>query len=142
MSERITYSDILDRCKRDVMDYLPDLPKENTLEAWESFREEIEAWRDDSLYDDASESVESWDWAIYTHWGIKILDTLPSDEMQQAESSFFEVWGSMPIGSLSDPWDMASRISHFALLNIWQDVAQECVNELLELAETQLENLE
>lgn len=142
MTDNLTYKTILDRCKTDVLEYLPDLPKENTVEAWESFIEELEAWRDDSLYESASESVGYWDWTIYTHYGIKILDTLPLEVCQQAESDFFDTWGSEPIDSLNDPWDMARRIAYFALLNTWQECAEECVEELLELANNQLENLE
>lgn len=140
MTDQITYKAILDRCKADVMEYLPDLPKENTNESWSLFL--VDLWREDEIYDKASESVESWDWTIYTHYGFKILDTLPFDEMRQAESSFFDCCGSEPIDTLNDPYDMASRIAYFALLNIWQEVAQECVEELQELAQTQIENLE
>jgi hypothetical protein len=140
MSDNLTYKTIIERCKADVLEYLPDLPKEDTLQAWSLFL--VDLWRYDSLYEHASESVESWDWSIYTHYGFEILDALPSDEMRQAESSFFEVWGHEPIETLNDPYDMASRIAYFALVNIWQEVAQECVEELIELAQNQIENME
>jgi len=142
MSDNLTYKTILDRCKSDVLEYIPALPMDGSLNSWETYLDQLESWRDDSLYEHASESVESWDWSIYTHYGFEILDALPSDEMRQAESSFFEVWGHEPIETLNDPYDMASRIAYFALLNIWQEVAQECVEELIELAQNQIENME
>lgn len=140
MSDNLTYKQILDRCKSDVLEYIPDLPKEDTLQAWSLFL--VDLWREEDLHEKATESVESWDWSIYTHYGFEILDALPSDEMRQAESSFFDVWGSEPIETLNDPYDMASRIAYFALVNIWQEVAQDCVEELIELAQNQIENME
>lgn len=137
----MNYSDILTRCKTDVLEYIPAMPKENTLEAWESYIDTLESFRDE-IYEHASQSVESWDWAIYTHYGLKILDALPLEVCQQAESDFFDLWGSEPIDTLNDPWNMASRIAYFALLNTWQECAEECVEELLELANNQLENME
>jgi hypothetical protein len=140
MESNLTYKQILDRCKSDVLEYIPDLPKEDTLQAWSLFL--VDLWREEDLHEKATESVESWDWSIYTHYGFEILDALPSDEMRQAESSFFDVWGSEPIETLNDPYDMASRIAYFALVNIWQEVAQDCVEELIELAQNQIENME
>lgn len=135
------YNDITKRCKNDVLDYVPEIPKENTFEAWESYIDTLESFRDE-IYDYASQSVESWDWTIYTHYGLKILDALPLEVCQRAESDFFDLWGSEPIDTLNDPWDMASRIAYFALFNTWQECAQECVEELLELANNQIENME
>ena len=140
MSDNLTYKTILGRCRDDVLEHLPDLPKENTLQAWSLFL--VDLWREEDLHEKAIESVDSWDWTIYTHYGFKILETLPLHDCQQAESDFMYVWGSETIDTLNDPWDMASRIAYFALLNIWQEVAQECVEELIELAQNQIENME
>lgn len=142
MTDNITYKTILNRCKSDVLEYIPDMPTDGSLNSWESYLDELEAWRDDSLYENASESVDSWDWSIYTHFGFTILQTLPSDVERDAEQSFMDVWGSEPIDTLNDPYDMASRIAYFALVNIWQEVAQEYVEELIELASNQIENEE
>ena len=139
--ETIKYCEIVARCKADATDYLPDLPKENTVEAWESFLDELETIRDDSHYH-AGECVQSWDWAIYTHYGWKILFALPSDIERQAESEFFDVWGHGTIDSLDDCWDMASKIACFALEIIFRETLEEMAQELIELAESQLENLE
>ena len=139
--EVITYSEIVERCKGDIKEILPDLPKENTCEAWESFRDEMETIRDDS-YCHAGEAVQHWDWSIYTHYGIRILYGLPLEIERQAEQEFFDAWGSEPISSLIDAFDMASRISGFALEIIFRETLEEMAQELIEMAENQLENLE
>ena len=139
--ETIKYFEIVERCKGDILELLPDLPKQNTCESWESFLDELETIRDDS-YCHAAEAVQHWDWSIYTHYGIKILYGLPLEIESQAEQEFFDVWGSEPIDSLNDAFDMASRIAGFALEIIFRETLEEMAQELIDLAETQLENLE
>ena len=137
--EIVKYRDIVERCKGDIAEILPAMPKENTCEAWESFRDELEAIREDShCY---AGDVEHWDWAIYTHYGIKILYGLPMEIERQAESDFFDCMGSEPINSLNDAFDMASRIAYHALWIIFHETLEEMAQELIELAETQLENM-
>ena len=138
--EIVKYREIVERCKGDIAEILPAMPKENTCDAWESFRDDLETIRDES-YEHASE-VQHWDWGIYTHYGIKILYGLPMEIEQQAESDFFDVWGSEPIDSLQDAFDMAHRIAIFALEIIFRETLEEMAQELIDLAETQLENME
>ena len=139
--ETIKYYEIVERCKGDIAEILPELPKENTCEAWERFLNELEEIREDShCY--AGDAVGSWDWAIYTHYGIKILYGLPLEIERQAESEFFDCMGGQPIDSLNDAFDMASRIAYYALWIIFHDTLEEMAQELIELAETQLENME
>ena len=138
--EIVKYRDIVERCKGDIAEILPTMPKENTCEAWERFRDELENIREDShCY---AGDVDAWDWAIYTHYGIKILYGLPMEIEQQAESDFFDCMGSEPIDSLNDAFDMASRIAYHALWIIFHETLEEMAQELIDLAETQLENME
>lgn len=138
--EIVKYREIVERCKGDIAEILPAMPKENTCDAWESFRDELEAIREDShCY---AGDVGAWDWAIYTHYGIKILYGLPMEIEQQAESDFFDCMGSEPINSLNDAFDMASRIAYHAMEIIFRETLEEMTKELIELAETQLENME
>ena len=139
--ETIKYCDIVERCKGDTAEILPGLPKENTYDAWEKFLADLEEIREDS-YCHAGEEIQHWDWAIYTHYGIKILYGLPMEIEQQAESDFFDCMGGQPIDSLNDAFDMASRIAGFALEIIFRETLEKMAQELIELAETQLENLE
>ena len=138
--ETVKYCEIVGRCKDDIKEMLPDLPKENTCEAWESFRDDLETIRDDS-YCHAGEAVQHWDWSIYTHYGIKILYGLPLEIERQAEQEFFDAWGCEPISTLNDADDMASRIAVFALEIIFRETLEEMAQELIDLAETQLENM-
>ena len=138
--ETVKYCDIVERCKGDIAEILPAIPKENTYEAWERFRDDLETIRDDSYYH-ASECVQHWDWSIYTHYGIKILYGLPLEIERQAESEFFDLMGCSPIDSLQDAFDMAARIAYHALEIIFRETLEEVVSELLELAESQLENM-
>ena len=138
--EIVKYRDIVERCKGDIAEILPAMPKENTCEAWERFLADLEEIREDShCY---AGDVDAWDWAIYTHYGIKILYGLPMEIEQQAESDFFDCMGSQPIDSLNDAFDMASRIAYYALWIIFRDTLEEMAQELIDLAETQLENME
>ena len=139
--EAIKYRDILERCKGDIAEILPGLPKENTYDAWERFRDDLEEIREDShCY--AGDAIGGWDWAIYTHYGIKILYGLPLEIERQAESEFFDCMGGQPIDSLNDAFDMASRIAYYALWIIFHGTLEEMAQELIDLAETQLENKE
>jgi hypothetical protein len=135
------YRDITERCKSSAIDMLPDMPTKNDLDSWEVYADKLDRLRDES-YDVVHQEVDSWDWTIYTHYGIKILDCLPLHDCQQAEFDFFDVWGSEPIETLNDPWDMASRIAYFALCNMLREALESAIDECLELAETQIENME
>lgn len=139
--ETVKYMDIVTRCKSGISEIMPSLPKTNTADAWQEFIDEVESIEGES-YQHASESVQHWEWSIYTHYGIKILYSLPLEIERQAESEFFDCWGSEPIDSLSDAFDMASRIALFALEIIYRETLDEVVQELKELAENQIENLE
>jgi hypothetical protein len=61
---------------------------------------------------------------------------------REAESDFFDCWGSEPIESLNDAWDMSSRIAFFALAIVMREELESALAELIELAENQIENLE
>ena len=137
--ETIKYREIVERCKSDIAEILPAMPKENTFEAWERFRDDLETVQEES-HCHASE-VQHWEWAIYTHYGIKILYGLPLEIERQAEQEFFDCMGSQPIDSLNDVYDMASRIAYHALEIIFRETLEEVVQELIELAESQLENM-
>ena len=138
--ETIKYFEIVERCKGDITEILPAMPKENTFEAWERFRDDLETIRDDS-HGHASECVQHWNWAIYTHYGIPILYGLPLEIERQAEEEFFDCMGGVRIEMLNNAYDMASRIAYHALEIIFRETLEEMAQELIELAESQLENM-
>ena len=134
----ITYKTITERCARAALDHLPAMPKSNFLDWWQAYESELE---DFDAYDAAHEELDSWDWTIYTHYGVTILETLPSDIVNQAESEFFELWGSEPIDTLQSHYDMASRIAYCALKIVLCDEMENLRNQLNEVCQAQLENL-
>jgi hypothetical protein len=134
----VTYTEIKDRCKLAALEYLPAMPKANFLDWWEAYEAELE---DFDIYEAATEEVDSWEWTIYTHYGVKILDLLPSHVTNQAESEFFDCMGDEPISTLNDHYDLASRIAYFALLIMMQNALEELRQELIELTQAQLENM-
>jgi hypothetical protein len=134
----VTYSEIKARCKRAALEYLPAMPKANFLEWWQAYETELEEF---DIYQAAIEEVDHWDWTIYTHYGVKILDLLPSYVTNEAESQFFDCFGSEPISTLNDHYDLASRIAYFALLIMMQEALEELRQELTELTQAQIENM-
>lgn len=141
MENTLTYNDIRTRCNQLAMDIAPDLPKENTLFAWECFADQLDDLRDDS-FSLVIEAVESTDWAIYTHYGWKILHAVPQDCINAAESQFLEFNSGMTSDDGFDIWSLQSQIAFHVLVAMTQESLDEILGELNELAQTQIENLE
>jgi len=145
MESNLTYKCVIDRCKALALEIAPSLPTTGTLESWESFVDEVESVRDDSM-GLVLESVESTDWAIYTHFGWKILHALPQSYINQAEESYLEFNGDLTLnesfGGCFDVWSMQSAIAFHALVILTQESLDDCLGELEDLAQTQIDNLE
>jgi hypothetical protein len=138
MTDKITYKAIIDRVESDVKEYTPELPKENTIEAWEAFIDECEALQEDA-HENATESVYSWDWNIYTYRGFKVYDALPISEQNDAEQEYWECdQGIFAEG----PYELGAGIAYFALVRLWVEECQSQCGELIEMANNQIENLE
>lgn len=140
MTDSIRYFQIVERCKVDIAEIIPSFPKTGTIEQWEAYLEELERIEEEPH--EHVECIQHWDWAIYTHFGWKILAGLPQEIERQAEAYFFDCYGSEPISTLSDCYDMAAKIALFALEIIFTETLQETVAELKELAQDQIDNLE
>lgn len=138
MADTITYKAIIERVESDVKEYTPELPKENTLEAWEAFIDECEALQED-VYGKATESVDSWDWNIYTYKGFKVYDALPVSEQNVAEQ---EYWESNQDTFAEGPYELGAEIAFFALVRLWAEECNQQCEDLIELANNQIENLE
>ena len=145
MENSISYKDIVDRCESMARDATPYFPKVNTYDAWESFKDEIESALEDS-YSLALELVENTDWAIYTHFGWKILHALPQSAIDDAESRWLEFNSGLTIeetcGVTFDIWALQSAIAFQALVNLTVESIEALAGELLGLAELELSNLE
>lgn len=134
------YTDIVERCKTSAIEILPDMPKESTLEAWESYRDALEALRDES-FDIVYQEVDSWDWTIYTHYGIKILEALPYEDVCTAEESFFDCHYDLDSETLGGVYEFASKVACFALCNMLTETLESSIHSSIELAESQIENM-
>lgn len=145
MENSISYKDIIDRCESMAREATPDFPKVNTYDAWESFKDEIESTLEDS-YSLAIELVENTDWAIYTHFGWKILHALPQSEIDDAESQWLDLNSGLTIeetcGGTFDIWALQSAIAFHALVSLTVESIEALCGELLDLAETTLEGLD
>jgi len=140
MENTLTFNDIRTRCNQLAMDIAPDLPRENTLQAWECFADQLDNLRDDS-FGLVLESVESTDWAIYTHYGWKILHAVPQECINDAESQFLELNSGMTFDDSFDIWSLQSQIAFHVLVAMVQESIEEILEELNELAQTQIDNL-
>ena len=137
----LTYREIETRCKDAAKELAPDMPTTNTVEAWESFLSDLE---DFDAYQ-VHEYVESWDWSIYTNFGWKILHCVPQSMIDDAESTFLDLNHGIEVQDLNggcfDIWSLQSSIAYFVLVNMVQDELNGLIQELIELAETQIGNM-
>ena len=138
----LTYREIETRCKDAAKELAPAMPSTNTLEAWESFLEELESF---DVYEGINEYVESWDWSIYTHFGWKILHCVPQSMIDDAESTFLEYNHGIEVQELAggfDIWSLQSSIAYFVLIQWVQEELSGLIQELIELAQNEIHNME
>jgi len=145
MENTLTYKEVRDRCKDIAMELTPDMPTTNSVDAWESFNTQLDHLRDDS-YSQVLEAVESTDWAIYTHYGWKILHAVPQDLINDAESQYLDYNAGLAIeetcGGCFDIWSLQSAIAFHVLVAMVEDSLSTILDELQDMAQTQLDNME
>ena len=136
----ITYKAIIDRCKGESIEGLPNLPKKGDVDSWEDYLSELD---DFDVYQFANETVESWDWTIYTHYGWKILHAIPQSYIDNAESQFLEFNGGMSIedtcGGTFDIWSLQSQIAYHACVALLSEQVETTIEELRELAQSSID---
>ena len=137
----ITYKAIIDRCKGDAIEGLPDFPKAGDVDSWENYVNELD---DFDVFDYCHETVGNWDWSIYTHYGWKILHALPQSIIDDAEQQFLDINGGMAIedtcGGMFDIWTIQSQIAYHACVALLTEQVQETVEELRAVAQTSIDN--
>jgi hypothetical protein len=135
----INYRNLEARAKDAALEYMPAMPKQNTLEAWQDYVEQLEAV---DSYECAHESADSWDWVIYYGMALQLCSVLPSNIVGQAENMAQECGGieeAFERGGLSG---VACLVSYWICHEAVQCAIEAARDELLELAEGQIENLE
>lgn len=134
----ISYSRLIKRAKGDALEYMPDLPKVGTVEAWQAFLESVESVESG---DCAHESADSWDWVIYPDKALELCAILPSSLVDEAESMASDcggIAGAFESGGLGG---VACLIAYWVIYQAVYDAIGEVKEELIDLAQTQIDNL-
>ena len=142
MSERITYKEIRDRIESTAKEIIAEettFPKESSYEAWESYQQDLEALQSEA-HDKAHESVDSWDWTIYTHMGFQVYDALMSVEQCEAEQAFEDCGGyEQAADQRMGPYEMGCAMAyHWLVQELANEVMGQC-EELVELAQGEMD---
>jgi len=118
------------------MERMPDLPKESTADAWESFIDDLESL---DAYEIAHESAD-WDWTIYYHRALELCQAVPSAVLHEAESEYNDCggFGDLNVGL----YELASHLAFWIVNRAILEAVEECRNELLELANDKLDQME
>lgn len=135
----ISYSNLIKRAKSDAQEYMPALPKTGTIESWHAFLDAVESIESGDV---AHESADSWDWVIYHGKALELCAILPSSLVSEAESMIIECGG---LGEAFENGGLGGIASLFAYWIIYQAVLDEVETlkeELIDLAQTQIDNLE
>jgi len=135
----INYRNLEARAKDAALEYMPAMPKQNTLEAWQAYVNELEAIEPSEC---AHESADSWDWVIYYGMAMQLCSVLPSSVVAEAEekvADYPDIGEVFRQGGLSG---VASLIAYWICHEAVQCAIETAREELLELANGQIENLE
>lgn len=135
----INYRNLEARAKDTALEYMPSMPKQNTLEAWQAYSQ---ALMDLESTEIANEEADSWDWVIYYGQAMDLCANVPSSILHRAETMVqecgnveyeFESGGLYGVACVC-----AYHIVYFAICEAVENLREE----LLELANGQIENLE
>ena len=135
----INYRNLEARAKDAALEYMPAMPKQNTLEAWQEYVNELEAV---DSYECAHESADSWDWVIYYEMALQLCCVLPSSIVGQAEQMAQEYGGIKQAFEHGGLAGVACLVAYWVCHEAVQCAVEAARDELLELAEGQIENLE
>jgi len=137
VADKLTYKDICDRCDAAARDLTPEFPTENTYDAWEAFSDELEAL---DVYEAVWQEVDGWDWCIYTHYGMKIVDVMDNSELCDAEAQWHEMDGPSTIEDSFGVYEFAAKVAYFFLVAKLTETTQSLVDELQEMAQNEMDN--
>lgn len=137
MSEQRLDQRYLDnRAKDDASEYIPPLPTTNTQEAWQDFLDLLE---DIDVSDCAHQSADSWDVVIYYHKALEICTGVWTSTLHEAESICEDCDGFEGAKGL---YETAVMVAYWLVYNAVSESLYDQIEELKELAESQIENLE
>ena len=128
---KLTYKRILDRAMWDAREAMPSLPTVNTLEAWQAFIDDVEACDGYEIANDSSD----WDWVIYHSRAMELCLCVPSSVLNAAEESYSEF-----CLEVEGFFDYATQLASLIVTSEIAQAVETLKEELLELAQTQIEN--
>lgn len=134
---RITYVSILERAEQCARDAMPDFPKKDSQELWESYIANLESI---DSYEVAHESGE-WDWAIYYHRAMELCQAVPNGILSQAEDEAYEVYDFDRHSKNFGLYEMAVLLATQIVTREIVDAIEQVREELLELASDKLDQL-
>ena len=134
--ERINQYTLEQRAKQSALDLVPDMPKENTRDAWESYLAELESL---DISDLAHTEADSWDWTIYHGKAMELCTNVSSMTLEDAEEQAKDCGAFEDVEGL---YELACSLAYWIVCGAVQHALNELVEELTELAETQLKNME
>lgn len=135
----INYRNLEARAKDAALEYMPAMPKQNTLEAWQAYVNELEAIEPSEC---AHESADSWDWVIYYGMAMQLCSVLPSSVVGQAEQMAQDCGGIEEAFEIGGVAGVACLVAHWIVYDAISAATDNAREELLELANGQIENLE
>jgi hypothetical protein len=126
----ITYDKIKTRAANMACELLPALPTKNTLDAWQSFQDEMESF---DIYDAAHTEADSWDVTIYHYKAMQLCTDAPNIVLHAAESQVID-HGAEWIGL----YESAAIISYWIIQAELVEAMESLQGELIELADDQI----
>lgn len=133
--ERINQYALEKRAKQAALDLVPDMPKENTLDAWESYLAELESL---DIYDLAHTEADSWDWVIYHGKAMELCTNVDNVTLDEAEEQAKDCGAFDNVAGL---YELACAVAYFIVCEAIRDALARLVEELTEIAEAQIDNL-
>lgn len=105
----LTWKKIDDRCEQTAKEIVEDCEFE------------------DDIYDAVWQEIDSWDWIIYNHYGMDIVQQMSSDELSQSEDQWHELSGETD--ESFGIYEFASQLAFFFLVDkvlsraieLWQE---------------------
>jgi hypothetical protein len=82
---------------------------------------------EDDIYDEVWQDVDSWDWTIFTRYGMEIVQLMSSDELSYAEEKWHDMQGE--IDKSFGIYDFAVQLAFLFLVDKVQTRAMELWQE-------------
>jgi hypothetical protein len=135
----INYRNLKARAKDAALEYIPAMPKQDTLEAWQDYVNELEAIEPSEC---AHLEADSWDWVIYNGQALQLCSVLPSSMISQAENMAQECGGVQDAFESGGIAGVACLVAYWVCFDEIQCAIEAAREELLEMADAQMQNLE